>query len=93
MCKIVGMESILPDGFHFLHEIAGESETGGEMSGKGIEGGGFSNCCEEWERERALTINTIGTANSMGQLEILYHGILVHQVPSRCNFSPSYSAA
>lgn len=31
VCKIVGMESSLPDGFRFLHETAGESETGGEM--------------------------------------------------------------
>lgn len=26
VCKMVGAESVLPDGFRFLHEVAGESE-------------------------------------------------------------------
>lgn len=26
VCKMVGAESVLPDGFCFLHEVAGESE-------------------------------------------------------------------
>lgn len=51
VCKTASVESVLLDGFCLLHEVAGESEGGGEMLGKGIEGGSFSNCCEERERE------------------------------------------
>lgn len=29
--KVIGVEPILPDGFCFLWEVAGENEVGGEM--------------------------------------------------------------
>lgn len=47
VCKIAGIESVLPDDFHFLSEVAGKSVLGGETSGKGTEGGGCGDCREE----------------------------------------------
>lgn len=40
--KIVGVESILRDGFYFLYEVVDESEIGRKMLGKEIGGRGFS---------------------------------------------------
>lgn len=51
-CKIVGIESFLPAGFCFPHEVADESEVRGDISGQGTGGGGSNNCCGKGEGER-----------------------------------------
>lgn len=56
VCRIAGVESVLPDGICFPHEVAGESEIGGVMLVKGIGRGGFNNSVRMVrERERQST--------------------------------------